>query len=281
MSRSAKVAKIIPLETPDNSSSDEENENEGEELQVEFEARAPDEDDFHGIKLLVKQLFLRSSAVNVSKVTETILNQRYIGSVIKTVQPEDDEEDDIADDDHIYAISTVLNLAEKNKESVAGLRTFLLEQTAAGGDRAVLNYVTDLLNKQVGFLLNERYVNIPAQVTVPLLETLVTEMRKATDRNLPFNFSHYIMICKLFKTKTDAPQDHQAVVFSNPEEELIVAESELCIDYDVSGETDADVSIDFDGVEMTPWRRIVVFTADKLDDIITNVRQTFPSQNPA
>lgn len=50
------------------------------------------------------------------------------------------------------------------RESVAGLRTFLLEQTAAGGDRAVLNYVTDLLNKQVGFLLNERYVNIPAQV---------------------------------------------------------------------------------------------------------------------
>ena len=47
---------------------------------------------------------------------------------------------------------------------MAGLRTFLLEQTAAGGDRQVLAYVTDLLNKQVGFLLNERYVNIPAQV---------------------------------------------------------------------------------------------------------------------
>ena len=53
--------------------------------------------------------------MNVSKVTETILNQRYIGSVIKTVQPEEDEDDDLADDDHIYAISTVLNLAEKNK----------------------------------------------------------------------------------------------------------------------------------------------------------------------
>jgi len=238
-------------------------------------------DDFHGIKLLVKQLFLRSAAVNVSKVTETILNQRYIGSVIKTVQPEEDEDDDLADDDHIYAISTVLNLAEKNKESVAGLRTFLLEQTAAGGDRQVLAYVTDLLNKQVGFLLNERYVNIPAQVTVPLLETLVTEMRKATDRNLPFNFSHYIMICKLFKTKSESAQDHQAVVFSNPEEELIVAESELCIDYDVSGETENEVSVDFDGVEMTPWRRIVVFTADKLDDIIRNVRQNFPAGSQA
>ena len=117
MSRSAKVAKIVPLETPDNSSSEDENDNnEQEELQVEFEARAPDEDDFHGIKLLVKQLFLRSAAVNISKVTESILNQRYIGSVIKTVAPEEEEaEDDIAEDDHIYAISTVLNLAEKNK----------------------------------------------------------------------------------------------------------------------------------------------------------------------
>jgi len=278
MSRSAKVAKIIPLETPDNSSSEDEQEQ--EELQVEFEARAPDEDDFHGIKLLVKQLFLRSAAVNISKVTETILNQRFIGSVIKTVQPEE-EDDDMADDDHVYAISTVLNLAEKNKESVSGLRTFLLEQTAAGGDQQVLDYVTDLLNKQVGFLFNERYVNIPAQVTVPLLETLVTEMRKATDRNLPFNFSHYIMICKLFKTKTDSTQDHQAVMFSNPEEELIVAESDLCIDYDVSNETENESSVECDGVEMTPWRRIVVFTADKLENIIKNVRQNFPSQMPA
>ena len=114
MPSSAKQAKI-QLETPDNSSSDEEDQqDDGEELNVEFEARAPDEEDFHGIKLLIKQLFLRSAAVNVSKVTEKILEQRFIGSVIKTVQSEDeDAEDDLADDDHIYAISTVLNLAER------------------------------------------------------------------------------------------------------------------------------------------------------------------------
>ena len=91
-----------------------------------------------------------------------------------------------------------------------GLKKFLLDQTRAGGDIQVLNYVQDLLtNKSVGYLLNERYVNIPAQVTVPLLETLVTEMRKAVDRNLPFDFSHYIMICKLFKTKSESAQDLQ------------------------------------------------------------------------
>ena len=49
-----------------------------------------------------------------------------------------------------------------------GLRTFLLEQTAKGGDRQVLQYVTDLLNKNVGFLINERFINIPAQVSSQL-----------------------------------------------------------------------------------------------------------------
>ena len=94
---------------------------------------------------------------------------------------------------------------------MAGLRSFLLEQTAAGGDKAVLQYVTNLLNGNVGFLFNERVINIPAQITVPLLETLVTEMRKARDRNLPYDFSHYIMISKLFKTSDprDSNQDHQ------------------------------------------------------------------------
>merc|ERR1712096_208317 len=88
----------------------------------------------------------------------------------------------------------------------------------------------------------------------------------------------YIMICKLYKTKADNNQDHQAVVFSNPEEELIVNESDLCIDYDVTGETENDMGGNWsDGLEMTPWRRIVVFTADKLEGIIQNVRQNFPS----
>ena len=53
-----------------------------------------------------------------------------------------------------------------SRESVAGLRSFLLEQTAAGGDKAVLQYVTNMLNGSVGFLFNERFINIPAQVSV-------------------------------------------------------------------------------------------------------------------
>ena len=32
--------------------------------------------------------------------------------------------------------------------------------------RQVLQYVTELLNRNVGFLINERFINIPAQVRI-------------------------------------------------------------------------------------------------------------------
>ena len=85
-------------------------------LQVEFEARSPEEEDYHGIKRLLQQLFLRSAAVNVGKVTETILNQKFIGSVIKQSVLDNEEEEEGGEDlNEVYAISTVINLAEKNK----------------------------------------------------------------------------------------------------------------------------------------------------------------------
>jgi len=273
-----KQPRVVPIETPDNSSDSSDSENEeGKEIQVEFEARSPEGEDFNGIRRLLQQLFLRSQSVDCGRITETILAQRGIGSVIKQSIP-DDIEDINEQSNEVYAISTVLNLADKTKESVLGLRRFLLEQTAKGNDRQVLKYVTDLLAGRVAFLFNERFINIPAQITVPLLETLVLEMRKARDRQLPYDFEHYIIICKLYKPKNlAASASNQACIFSNPEEELFVSESELCIDYDVSSDSSMDNSSNWtDGVEMTPWRRIVVFKAHKLDTLIRSIRESFP-----
>ena len=66
-----------------------------------------------------------------------------------------------------------------SRESVAGLRSFLLEQTAAGGDKAVLQYVTNMLNGSVGFLFNERFINIPAQVSVSVVSVEVSNVLRA------------------------------------------------------------------------------------------------------
>ena len=130
-SRQAKVARVIPIDTPDNSSSEEggdgsgdEDEETANEIQVEFEARGPEEEDYQGIRRLLQQLFVRNTVVNIGKIAEAILSQKYLGSVIKQSagEVEDDNEDDLDDPNEVYAVSTVISLAEKQKESVAGIR---------------------------------------------------------------------------------------------------------------------------------------------------------------
>ena len=149
-SRQAKVARVIPIDTPDNSSSDEGGDNSGDEEEtgneiqvfssvatsslvfsldhpkVEFEARGPEEEDFQGIRRLLQQLFVRNTVVNIGKIAEAILSQKYLGSVIKQSagEVEDDAEDDLDDPNEVYAVSTVISLTEKQKESVAGIRFF-------------------------------------------------------------------------------------------------------------------------------------------------------------
>jgi len=64
--RAPKVARLVPIDTPDNSSSDSESdtEQEGKEIQVEFEAHSSEEEDYHGIRRFLQQV------VNVSKVAD-------------------------------------------------------------------------------------------------------------------------------------------------------------------------------------------------------------------
>ena len=92
---------------------------------MEFEARGPEEEDYQGIRRLLQQLFVRNTVVNIGKIAEAILGQKYLGSVIKQSvgEVEDDDEDDLDDPNEVYAVSTVISLAEKQKESVAGIRS--------------------------------------------------------------------------------------------------------------------------------------------------------------
>lgn len=51
-------------------------------VNVEFEGRNPECSDFHSVKQLLQQLFLKAQ-VNLSDMASLLVNQRSIGSVIK------------------------------------------------------------------------------------------------------------------------------------------------------------------------------------------------------
>ena len=101
-------------EVDDNSGDDSDMEDDvNEEIQVEFEARMIDDSDFHGTRALLQQLFLKAH-IDLSEMTNTIISQNHIGSVIKQIDiPDDDEDDEMSDDDPVLGLITVINITEK------------------------------------------------------------------------------------------------------------------------------------------------------------------------
>jgi hypothetical protein len=53
-----------------------------QKIQVDFEGRSPVDADFHGIKQLLQQLFLKAH-INLSELADLIIGQNYVGSVVK------------------------------------------------------------------------------------------------------------------------------------------------------------------------------------------------------
>jgi len=141
---------------------------------------------------------------------------------------------------------------------------------------------------QLGLLINERFVNIPAKISVPLLENLISELKRANSRNMPFNFSYYVLICKLYKSedkraekKTKSKNKNAAsepsVLWSNPEEEIFAEEATVSFEFSVEEEADSGLSGTWAETddEMIPYRRVLLFEASKLQSIFDKIQNQF------
>ncbi|KAL1137718.1 hypothetical protein AAG570_009414 [Ranatra chinensis] len=262
-----------------------------EEIQVDFEGRSPIDSDFHGIKQLLQQLFLKAH-VNLSELTELLISQNTVGSVVK--QSDTDEIDGDADDDEdddpndVFGVTSIVNLTDKQSvECVSQLRTLLSELCAEHGTERCNTLVQSLLKddtKPLGLIINERFVNIPPQIAVPLLQSLSKEIRKACEKKLPFDFAYYAFICKLHKVdgkvqskkkgKNTVPEDQ--VIWSNPEEEIIDQEADFRFEFCVKNESDSGLGGHWleEDVAMTPYRRVLLLSADKLEPTINRIQES-------
>lgn len=94
------------------------------------------------------------------------------------VDAEDSDDDDDDDDDSsdVFGVMSVLNITEKqNLECVQQLRSLLLDLCSEHATDQTNTLIRSLLSddlQSIGLLINERIINIPAQISVPLLESL-------------------------------------------------------------------------------------------------------------
>lgn len=167
----------------------------------------------------------------------------------------------------------------QNVDCIQQLRSLLVELAEKHGTDHVTNTIRNILGndaKHVGLLINERFINIPAKIADPLFESLISEINKANSKNLKFNFGYYILICKLYKqdgkkcTKTKPAE----VYFSNPEEELFDEETDIKFEFSVKNESDSGVAGHWleEDETMTPYRRVLLFPAEKLSSILQKVK---------
>ncbi|KAF2354213.1 BCP1 family, partial [Trinorchestia longiramus] len=218
MSKKAKITEQMKAlqEFADNSES--EDEAIGEVVNVNFEGFTPQEDDFHGIQRLLAQTF-RGLDVNISDVADLIIQQNFVGCVIKEVIDDDKEAMEVDDDalegepdtesDYVFGVNTILNISHKKKletECIKSLRKGLLKrcQDSKCSDdvKQQFSAILDDSSQHVGFLINERLVNLPADIALPAFRTLLKEMEESNAIGMPFKFAHIILIAKTHKFQT-------------------------------------------------------------------------------
>ncbi|VVC44853.1 Hypothetical protein CINCED_3A006827 [Cinara cedri] len=217
-----------------------------------------------------------------------LVNQRAIGSVLKqVVEDEDDDDDnDDVDSNQVFGITTILNMTDEKSECVEQLHKLLLDLSKQHSEVDTFNFINNLLkdNKQpVALLINERYVNIPPPISVPLLQSISKELAKMKASNPASDFAYLIMICKLYKvkqSKRENKKNQSEQVWSNAEEEVFDEEAEYKFEFCVKNEKGSGMSGSWDegDCEMIPYRRVLLFPTKKLDFITNKIQSLLNSR---
>lgn len=249
-----------------------------EEVEIDFEGRAPTDPDSHGISQLLQRVFLRAP-INTRQMANMIIEQNYVGSVICQCEPEgaENDMDDMVEEGTIFGITTVINMtAKKDITCMEQLRGYIIQRAEKHAPDSVLTHLRDVLGNEarpVGFLINERFINIPAQISVPLLENLHTEVLAAKQKGMQFNFSYFIMIVKFYRKVAHKGKPAEDT-YTNAEEEVICSKAINSFEYSVVDECDVGMSGDWleGDATLTPYRKIILLDAKELPHLIDDIR---------
>uniref|UniRef100_A0A8D2E668 BRCA2 and CDKN1A-interacting protein n=1 Tax=Theropithecus gelada TaxID=9565 RepID=A0A8D2E668_THEGE len=180
---------------------DEEDDVTDEKVNIEFEAYSLSDNDYDGIKKLLQQLFLKDP-VNTAEITDLLIQQNHIVSVIKQTDVSEDSEYDV-DEDEVFGFISLLNLTErKDTQCAEQIQELILSFCEKNCEKSMVEQLDKFLNdttKPVGLLLSERFINIPPQIALPMYQQLQKELAEAHRTNKPCGKCYfYLLISKTF-----------------------------------------------------------------------------------
>ncbi|NXX66036.1 BCCIP protein, partial [Spizella passerina] len=190
-----------------------------QEVNVEFEAHSISDNDYNGIKKLLQQLFLKAP-VNTAELTDILIQQNHIGSIIKQAEVQEDSSDDEEDDDEVFGFISCLNLTERKYQECICKIDFLRCHKRIGCNLNILSmplHYKAWLCACLGVKLCEHFFLFRKELT------------EAQRTNKPCGKCHYyLLISKTFteatksssKRKEGKNQPKEELMFANAEEEF-------------------------------------------------------------
>ena len=244
--------------------------------------------DFHGTKSLLRQLFdVDSQLFELSSLTDLILSQPTVGSTVKV-----DGEDTDA-----YAFLTILNLHEhREKKVIKDLTAYLIEKSKSSPTLAPLSSLLSSYSAQVGLVLAERLINVPAEIAPPMYSMLIDEIEAAVEDKEPYEFTHYLILSKTYHEiasaldQEEAPKSKKSKVNKGGKEIFYFhAEDEVLLKYAIAsgsfeytkdeGEGMADSKRAFSEMGIKPQGSMLLIEAAKFEGAVKAIGEYLsPSQ---
>ncbi|KAF8435545.1 p21-C-terminal region-binding protein-domain-containing protein [Terfezia claveryi] len=269
-----------------------------DELPVDFEMFDPQPaHDFHGLKILIRQLFdIDSTLFDISALANLVLSQPLVGTTIKVDTNESDP----------YAFLTVLNvnLHRKTNPAVETLVNYILEKSKV--NEKLHEQLSRILNKKngaekggLGLILTERMVNMPVEVVPPMYKMLQEEVQWALDEKESYDFEAYLILSKTYtevasqleaedsaeeeeeikpKAKKFKSRMRDEVFYFHPEDEVLHVEAIAYTDYNYTKVPEAgtaDSKRTFSDFGIVPQGHMILFKKDNLGHVVRKLENTF------
>ncbi|KAI9246132.1 p21-C-terminal region-binding protein-domain-containing protein [Sporodiniella umbellata] len=264
--------------------SDDEDSDDGlqEIIDVDFDFYNPDEIDFHALKKLLKQLFSSDAElINLGDLADILIEENHVGTTVKV----DDQQSDP------YGILSVINLqAQKSKQGVSQLCQYLLGKCPKKNEKLSLVVDSILNREQVGWVVSERFVNMPVEIMPPMYAMLQEETKKAVEQSEPYKFEWYMFISKTYKevnSTADEENEETAQKLANDEtfyfqseDEIIAKYAEHQFDFKFTNsdkEQAADSRRAFSDFGIEPARKLLFVHHSKFDSLVEEITKTCTS----
>ncbi|KAI8063354.1 p21-C-terminal region-binding protein-domain-containing protein [Gilbertella persicaria] len=271
--------------------SDEEDSDDGLQdiVDVDFDFYNPDDIDYHALKKLLTQLFSSDAELlNLGDFADIMIEENQVGTTVKV----DDQKSDP------YAILSMINMTQqKDKEGIRQLCTYLINKCPKKNE-SLSKAVKDILSlesgdKHVGWVVSERFINMPVEIMAPMYTMLQEELKKAVEEKEPYVFEWYMFISKTYKEvvstvdEDEEPQQKKAkssmdseTFYFQSEDEIIAKYAEHQFDFKFTNsdkEQAADSRRAFSDFGIAPSRKLFLVHKSKYDDLVNEIIKTCSS----